>query len=335
MSKIICDVCGTSYQDTATQCPICGCVRTADSKSVAAGGKGGSAEGYTYVRGGRFSKSNVRKRNKAGGVVSVNTVKSGHSTKREKESAANRGLIATVIVLLLAIVAVVMYITIRFFLPGFMPQETEPVIQTQPTETTQATVPCEDIRLDVSEVVLEKIGDTCELTAIIEPEDTTDEIEFVTADDTVASVEFDGDKATVTAVGQGKTMIIVVCGEYKASCMVDCAPENAEEETTEPTGETLPEGAVLELNRSDMTLSRYGETWDLKSGNVPASLITWTSDNPNIVSVEDGVVKAVANGMTTIHAECGDQKVSCIVRCNFSSASVSVPGSGGAISEDG
>ena len=29
MSKIICDVCGTSYPDTADCCPICGCPRDA------------------------------------------------------------------------------------------------------------------------------------------------------------------------------------------------------------------------------------------------------------------------------------------------------------------
>ena len=27
MSKIICEVCGTSYPSSAAQCPICGCVR--------------------------------------------------------------------------------------------------------------------------------------------------------------------------------------------------------------------------------------------------------------------------------------------------------------------
>ena len=27
MSKIICDICGTSYPDTADCCPICGCSR--------------------------------------------------------------------------------------------------------------------------------------------------------------------------------------------------------------------------------------------------------------------------------------------------------------------
>ena len=29
MSKIICDICGTTYPDTAEQCPICGCPRDA------------------------------------------------------------------------------------------------------------------------------------------------------------------------------------------------------------------------------------------------------------------------------------------------------------------
>jgi len=29
MSKIICDICGTSYPETAESCPICGCSRDA------------------------------------------------------------------------------------------------------------------------------------------------------------------------------------------------------------------------------------------------------------------------------------------------------------------
>ena len=34
MSKIICDICGTSYPETAKQCPICGCVRPGDVQRV-------------------------------------------------------------------------------------------------------------------------------------------------------------------------------------------------------------------------------------------------------------------------------------------------------------
>ena len=68
MSKIICDVCGTSYPETATQCPICGCVRPTDAVTVNT--ESASAEvlpknTYTYVKGGRFSKANVKKRNSA------------------------------------------------------------------------------------------------------------------------------------------------------------------------------------------------------------------------------------------------------------------------------
>ena len=34
MSKIICDVCGTRYPDTAEQCPICGHIRAASGKTA-------------------------------------------------------------------------------------------------------------------------------------------------------------------------------------------------------------------------------------------------------------------------------------------------------------
>ena len=34
MGKIICDICGTSYPDTAQQCPICGCTREAAAQML-------------------------------------------------------------------------------------------------------------------------------------------------------------------------------------------------------------------------------------------------------------------------------------------------------------
>lgn len=68
MSKIICDVCGTSYPETSTQCPICGCVRSSDSVTIAGdtsevAAKTTAPSSYNYVKGGRFSKANVKKRN--------------------------------------------------------------------------------------------------------------------------------------------------------------------------------------------------------------------------------------------------------------------------------
>ena len=61
MSDILCDVCGTSYPETDTQCPICGTAKS-DSATVE-GLNSQETTGYAYVRGGRFSQSNVRKRN--------------------------------------------------------------------------------------------------------------------------------------------------------------------------------------------------------------------------------------------------------------------------------
>lgn len=337
MSKIICDVCGTSYPDTATQCPICGCVRTAENRNVSdrSRSRNKGNDGYTYVKGGRFSKNNVRKRNSANGVVSVNVVKDKQASSHKPESSANRGLVATVIVLLLAIVAAVLYITIRFFIPGTVPQETTPTVQTVPTdEPTLATLPCEKVELDAITIVLDKADATYEITATVSPADTTDSIEFVSADESIAKISANGNKATVTAVAEGQTMIIVKCGDVKASCTVECAFAG-EDETTESTDQTAPEGAVLELNRADMTLSRVGETWNLHKGDIPLELITWKSGNTGVATVENGVVKAVGNGMTTIYAEYGDQKASCIVRCSLSSADSNVSGSGGGISEDG
>ena len=62
MSKIICDVCGTSYPDTANQCPICGNLKS-DNNTSGGVPSGIENSGYAYVKGGRFSHANVRKRN--------------------------------------------------------------------------------------------------------------------------------------------------------------------------------------------------------------------------------------------------------------------------------
>ena len=67
MNKIICDICGTSYAESGKQCPICGSVRPGDVQRMTNEVKrdGNGSTGYTHVKGGRFSKSNVKKRNQA------------------------------------------------------------------------------------------------------------------------------------------------------------------------------------------------------------------------------------------------------------------------------
>ena len=76
------------------------------------------------------------------------------------------------------------------------------------------------------------------------PEDTTDEIIYLSNNLEVATVDADG---TVTAVGEGSAVISVVCGDYTVECNVTCAfveessvpdVEPEDEEATEVPEET-------------------------------------------------------------------------------------------------
>ena len=130
MSKIICDICGTSYPETAEQCPICGCVRPGDVQRVTNEVKndGKISTGYTYVKGGHFSKSNVKKRTSGQTAAAKNTPAADAKNADDKKS---RGLVITAIVLLLAIIGVVAYIAVRFFGPL-----SDPNYGNNPTGTT-------------------------------------------------------------------------------------------------------------------------------------------------------------------------------------------------------
>ena len=55
MSKIICDICGTTYPDTAEQCPICGCPRDAALDLLGDDLLLDSAEDSSRGKGGRFT----------------------------------------------------------------------------------------------------------------------------------------------------------------------------------------------------------------------------------------------------------------------------------------
>lgn len=320
MSKIICDVCGTSYPESANQCPICGCVRSGDAVTVR--GDTNNTEmnatgNYTHVKGGRFSKSNVKKRNQ-GKAVPVAPA-SPKEDKPKKEGKGDKAMIITVFVLLIAIVAIVIYIAVYFFAPGLAKPDQETTQNTtettqQTVETTEATVlevPCEE--LDVSDTVIEldKAGAALLLNVTPTPEDTTDIITYATSDERVAVVTEDG---KVIAAGNGEAIITITCGEITAECRVICTIESDVEETTEPVYSTDD----FKLNREDFTLNNYGATWTLYKGEIPADVITWTSDDEKVVTVKDGVVTAVGPGKATISAEYAGIKLECIVRCSDS-----------------
>lgn len=329
MSKIICEVCGTSYPDTTVQCPICGCVRPGNARSVAEGKKDEDDGSYTYVKGGRFSKANVRKRAKAAGVSSA------AADNGQEDRSGLRGLVITAIVLFLAIIAVVCYIVVQFFLPGFgKPEETTPNT-TDPIQTTvqtePLTVPCKTLRLETDAITLDKKDAAWMIYTRTEPSDTTDLIVFTSSDEAVATVTENG---KVIAVGPGQATITVTCGDQTAQCTVECVFDLPTEDTTVPEETTLPD-VEFTLNRSDITFNAKGDTWMIYSGSLSPTQIVWTTDNAAVATIENGKVTAVGGGTTTVYGEYNGEKVGCIIRCNFAAAPDTGVSGSGSVFEDG
>lgn len=264
MSKIICDVCGTSFPDTTEQCPICGCVRSADAK-VMPGDPRDSEQNtngtYSHVKGGRFSKANVKKRN------APKQDQPEHGSNQNESDKGNKGLVIVAVVLLLSIIAVSVYFVIRFgdmfaiTKKGSEETTTAPVVDVKPEnndddqqdDPIDESVPCNRLYVLTTEIAFDEAGLTKTISVITEPVDTTDAISFEVADPTVATVDENG---VVTAVAEGETVITVKCGDLTGECVVICAFKEEEEIPDEPVdvfsaeskGNALVDNKELKLN---------------------------------------------------------------------------------------
>lgn len=330
MNKIVCDLCGTTYPDTASQCPICGTARPAEVSQISdQNTEAPAAGGYTYVKGGRFSKKNVKKRAETGNVSSYREEQTERPRRQQapaKKSAPVKkavpapaaepvkhkskekdkvsvGLTVVAIVLVVAILAVLGYIVVRFFLPADLfggsndaPAATEPAATTDPLPEL---IGCETIVLQENALNFTELNVTQKLEVVLTPADTTDTLRFESSDENVATVSEDG---TVTAVGEGTAIITAYCGSASTQCSVSCV--------------ITPE-VVLELNRKEITFEIEGQTWVLYDGELDVSAIAWSSDNEAVATVANGTVTAVAKGDATITAVYEDQSVQCLIHCVF------------------
>lgn len=101
---------------------------------------------------------------------------------------------------------------------------------------------------------------------------------------------------------------------------VTTQPETTAAPVTEaPTVPTETEPPILEgdlyLKVSSITFTLVGESEDIYLGLIPREEVTWESDDPGIVSVENGVLTANGVGTTTIRATYHDREVSCTAGC--------------------
>lgn len=322
--KIICDVCGTTFPETATHCPICGCAKSPAAKTIPGDDvqeTQGSSTANTYAKGGRFSKSNVQRNSRSRG--SEGRFSSDRNRKNDTPE-ANKGLIAVVVVLLLAIISVVVYIGVTVL--GNLGGTTDNGGNSQPSSSYQEgngdqTVACTGITLGVK--LHEFTGETDQLllSVKLEPENTTETATFLSSDPEVATVDANG--LVKPGTKQGEATITVVCGSVSEECkIISKVGEAPVEPEPEIPDVVLPDGFVLKLktykDSGEITLSNqwptailYTETMGIKPSD-----ITWTISDPSIVKVENGKAIGLSRGTCTIVAAIGDQTYSCKVLCS-------------------
>ena len=143
-----------------------------------------------------------------------------------------------------------------------------------------------------------QVGQTIRLTAVVEPDITTNKtIKWSSSDESVATVN-DG---TIVTLRIGQTIITATCGEKSASCVVNVIPIGVEEITLNATTASLKVGETILL------------TATVKPDNATDKTVVWKSSDEGVASVKDGVVTADKVGTTTITAKAGEKSATCLI----------------------
>ena len=262
MNKIICDICGTSYPDTAESCPVCGCSRDSAAdflnaeileEEIAVG----AAEMAADVE--EEDIFDLKETDTASEDEVIEDEEDDDDDEDEEDDdeddddeddddddddddapRSNTFVIILLTVLIIVLLGAAAFIYFRFFLPNRAEETTPTTVAQQLPETTEAsteaTIPCEHIAMTnagVAELNAEGQQFLLHIKAI--PEDTTDKIIYTSGDESVATVTEDG---KITAISEGETIVYISCGKYSIECPVIV---QYEEETVPPTTEVVEE----------------------------------------------------------------------------------------------
>lgn len=252
MSKVICDICGTAYPETEENCPVCGCSRDFGLDAL---------EEELLMESAGIQQNTKKKTREIFDFDEVNQEEEPETNDDfdeddevyEREPRSNMALVVILLVLIVLLLVAAGVFYIRYFLPN-MVKETEPTettaaaetIETEPTETTELTIPCTDIVVPGGKIELGKDGKWL-MNVQVYPADTTDVLTYASHDEAVVTVSEDG---TVTAVGEGETVIEVICGAQTIKCNVIVAFDAVE--VTEAAGE-IPAPQVEETGATEAT----------------------------------------------------------------------------------
>ena len=162
-----------------------------------------------------------------------------------------------------------------------------------------ATVSVTGVTLDKAELSL-FTGESVTLTATVKPSDATNQnVTWESSNTEVATVDANG---KVTAVGAGEATITVTTedGSKTATCIVTV---------------TVPVTGV-KLNKETLELFTDGSetlTATVEPSNATNKNVTWSSDKPEVATVDNGKVTAVGAGEATITATAGGITATCVV----------------------
>lgn len=287
MSKIICDICGTTYPETADCCPICGFSPDTGEDLV---GEDLLQEDME-VRGGPF----IPRKKEIFDFDEVNSEEEeayedeedydeeDYDEEEEEEAPRHNTVLVVLLTILIAgLLIAAGFVFVRYFLPNMnktqetAPAQTMAAVETLPEMETEPTIPCETLIISSGSLAeLNAEGQHFLLHIKAMPENTTDKIIYTSADESIATVTEDG---RITAVSEGETKIYISCGKSSIECPVII---RYVEETVPPTTEAIVVAETVAAEAVEPTVSQESEETQ------PAATEATVSSAP--AAIKDGV----------------------------------------------
>lgn len=173
-------------------------------------------------------------------------------------------------------------------------------------------VPVTSVVLSPTSLTVQE-GETASISAAVVPTNATDKtVTWTSANTSIATVDANGN---VKGVSAGKVKITAKAGGVSSSCDVTVKANKVS-----VTGITL-EPANISLDTRDDSKKTATLTAIVSPSDATNKSLTWTSSNPSVATVANGVVTAVGGGTAIITAKANDGS-NCSADCTVTVAPV-------------
>ena len=333
MARIVCDYCGTEYDDTMQRCPLCGSVNDMLAQPEP------EEEPPVVVRRERSERPERRQDSaeRRGGSRAAERREPApgrrrSNTRRRTEENSDRiprwlsVLICVVLGIAVVIGALYALYAIGVFSPSTntdggdasltLPIEGDDTTggstdgtgdaqsgdSGQSDSATPDEVLCTGLTVSPASVRMQSAGISTVVSATVEPADCTEPVTWTSSDPSICTVDEQG---VITAVDGGTATVTAACGSFQAEVTVNCDFSNSQENN-----------AYLSL--TDFTLFSAGDQATIQVLDAPdGATVTWSSSNTGVCTVSNGEVTAVGSGTATVTATVNDKQLTCTVRCSF------------------